>query len=207
MQQQLKFRITDLNSFAVRRANEDAVVLAALRAGRGPFGTPATCHCGRPREAVRVTPGGHVLLGCRGEGDHEHLVATTLAAAGASWPRAGFEFDYNSAVAYGVARCLDVPARFRGCVAGPVLIGGGTVYLPGDEFPTYSSDVKPAAGEPAWDPSGLVDLLYRDLVGRFQTGIDPDPIKFPEPVVQAQPEEFVEVRPQGRPKFRKRGAA
>lgn len=211
MQQQLKFRISDLSSFAARRANEDAVVLAALQAGRGPFQTCGQCQCGRPREAVRATSFGNILVGCRGEGDHEHIVTVPLAAAGTIWPGSiggSDAFDFNSAVAYGVQRKLDVPARFRGCVAGPVLIGGGTVYLPGDEFPTYPRLIQsePNGKASEWVPADLILMLYRDVGDRFQIGID-HAAQPAMTVPVAIDEEFIDVRPEGKPRFRKRGAA
>lgn len=210
---QLKFRIGDLASYAARRANEDQVVAGYFReaGNEDTVGTSAQCSCGKTREAYGLTPTGNVLVGCRDGGTFIHVVTLPLSAAGCIWPgvtdRSEATFDFNSAVAYSLARGLDVPIRFRGRTPGPILTGGGTVYRSGSSVPVYPSSESAREGESAWAPSPeLISEMYAARNRRFDYRIEAaraaEAVPVPEPT-----EEYVEVRPVTRPQFRKRGVA
>lgn len=195
-----QFRLQDASFFARRRANEDAVVAAHFAQAKArPLKTCATCSCGKPREAIGLTPSGNVSLGCRDQGVARHLVTVPLAAAGAiihDVDRSPEAFDLNTAVAYALAKRYDVPAKLRGCRAGPILTGGGTIYRPGSTEPEYPSKAESAfAGK-------YIAAMYAEAGNQNGVIVDSN---FESIAVADAAEEIIEVRPSGRG-LKKRGA-
>ncbi len=152
------FRVQDLWSDRRQAENEVRLVRAHATEIVGAE-TPGRCQtCDRRRVFCGTTPDGFARVGCRmkgKKGEYEHIVTLRIEHAGVQWPgcpkKSTSIIETNSAIAAALHRGLDVPAAFRRAEAGPVLAGGGTVYMPGSSRPAY-----PLAVEPGLDVPDLI---------------------------------------------------
>lgn len=152
------FRVQDLWSDRRQAENEVRLVRAHATEIVGAE-TPGRCQtCDRRRVFCGIASDGFARVGCRvkgKKGEHEHVVAIRIEHAGVQWPgcpkKSTSVIETNSAIAAALHRGLDVPVAFRRAEAGPILTGGGTVYMPGSSRPVY-----PLAVDPGLDVPDLV---------------------------------------------------